>query len=61
MKEETLAKLQAGLGAGLFATPWWAAMIHDISALAGMIAAICGAIIGVHAVYRIYRGRNGRH
>jgi len=49
------AKAQLVLGATLVMTPWWAAAIQLTSLVAGAIAAVCGAIVGVNAVYRISR------
>jgi hypothetical protein len=49
------AKLEATVGGILMATPLWATLIQDISMIASMIAAVCGAIIGVHAVWRLVR------
>ncbi len=51
------AGLEAALGAGLMTTPLWALVLHDVSMLASTVAAICGAIIGVHAVLRLWRQR----
>lgn len=51
----TQAKIEAGIGVGLMTTPAWVFIIQDISLVASCIAAVCGAIIGMHAVYRIMR------
>jgi hypothetical protein len=53
------AKVEATVGGILVATPLWAMLIQDISMIASAIAAVCGAIIGVHAVWRLVR-RNRR-
>ena len=51
----TQAKIEAAVGGVLIATPLWARLIQDISMIASMVAAVCGAIIGVHAVWRLIR------
>lgn len=45
--------VEAGIGAGLLTTPLWALILHDISLIASTVAAVCGAIIGIHAVWRM--------
>lgn len=54
---DTIVQLKAegGMAAGLLSVPLWASLVSDVSMLASCVAAICGAIVGVHAVYRIYR------
>ena len=49
------AKVEAAVGGILVATPLWATLIQDISMIASAIAAVCGAIIGIHAVWRLVR------
>lgn len=49
------AKFEAGVGAALMTTPAWSLILNDISLIASTIAAIAGAIIGVHAVWRLLR------
>lgn len=49
------AKVEATVGGILITTPVWATLIQDISMVASMIAAVCGAIIGIHAVWRLVR------
>jgi hypothetical protein len=51
----TQAKVEATVGGILIATPLWAVLIQDISMIASAIAAVCGAIIGIHAVWRLVR------
>lgn len=55
MDDRVLAKAEAALGGVLFITPLWVTVVQDVSMIAGMIAAVAGAIIGVHAVYRLWR------
>ena len=49
------AQFELALGGTLMTTPIWAAVLHDVSLIASGIAAVCGAIIGVHAVWRLCR------
>ncbi len=49
------AKLQIGLGGALVATPWWTELFTNIHLIFGAVAAVCGAIVGVHAVWRVLR------
>ena len=49
------AKAEAAVGGVLITTPLWATLIQDISMIASAIAAVCGAIIGIHAVWRLVR------
>ena len=51
----TQAKVEATVGGILVTTPLWATLIQDVSMVASMIAAVCGAIIGIHAVCRLIR------
>ncbi len=51
------AKVEAVIGAGLLATPLWAGWIGTVSMVASMVAAVCGALVGIHAVCRIWRRR----
>lgn len=51
------AKVEAVIGAGLFAAPLWVGWIGTVSMVASMIAACCGALVGIHAVWRIWRRR----
>lgn len=48
---------EAAIGGGLMLTPWWAKWLHVVAGVAGDLAAICGFIIGVHAIYRLVRAR----
>jgi len=50
---------QAMLGATLVTTPGWAMALQNISLIASTIAAICGAVVGLHAVWRICRKKRG--
>ena len=46
---------QIGLSVGLMTTPIWAAIMTDINLVASTVAALCGAIIGLRAVFLIIR------
>lgn len=51
-------KVQAVVGGALVTTPVWAylaALAQGITMLASTIAAVCGAIIGVRGVCKIFR------
>lgn len=54
MDDRVLAKTEAALGGVLFVTPLWVTVVQDVSLIAGMVAAVTGAIIGVHAVWRLW-------
>lgn len=57
MIQEIQPKVQAAIGAGLMSTPLWVNVLQTASLIASTIAAICGAIVGIHAVIRICRGK----
>ncbi len=40
-------------GVVLMGAPWWVTWLEYVSVLASAIAAICGAILGIHAVWRL--------
>ncbi|HEX9465660.1 MAG TPA: hypothetical protein VGB82_23915 [Alphaproteobacteria bacterium] len=52
-----LAKAEAVLGGGLMTTPGWVVVFQDISLIASTLAAVCGAIVGLHAVWRLWKRR----
>jgi hypothetical protein len=53
-------RIQLAAASGLAATPWWASWIDLLHKGAGTIAAVCGAILGVVAVYRWWTQRKGK-
>jgi len=57
--DQTLAqiKTQAAVGAGLVTTPLWVYLLQSAALIASTIAAVCGAILGLHAVWRLWRRR----
>jgi hypothetical protein len=50
---DTLAQLKAecGVAAGLMSVPMWAAVVSNVSLIASCVVAVCGAIVGLRAVY----------
>jgi len=50
-------RTEATLGAGLMTTPFWVSLLNNIGWVASIIAAVCGAIVGIHAVWRIWSNR----
>lgn len=55
MTGELSAKAEASIGGVLVAAPWWSHYLVEINVIAGTIATICGAVVGLHAVWRIYK------
>jgi hypothetical protein len=47
--------VETGFGALLFSVPFWRIFFTDISLVAQFIAGVCGAIMGLHGVYRIFK------
>lgn len=48
-------KVDAAIGTALVTTPVWNYYLQYVNEFASMIAAVCGAIVGLHAVYRIIK------
>lgn len=60
MIDQSSAKAQAAIGAAITAaggTPLWLQVVEGVTSTAGMIAAVCGAVVGIHGVYRIVRNK----
>lgn len=56
------APLEAFTGAVLATTPIWTTALHEFSVGCATLASVCGAIVGVHGVWRIIRRtRHTRH
>lgn len=53
--DQSQARGEVAYGAALAATPLWSNLLHDVNLIASTIAAVAGAIIAVHGVYRIVR------
>lgn len=52
---------EAFLGFGLVSMPLWSHPLDTVVSGAHAIASITGAIIGIHAVWRIFRGLKQRN
>jgi predicted phage tail protein len=52
--------LQTATGAVLLTTPFWADLLYTVNIVAATIASLCGAVVGVTAVWRIVASRRGR-
>lgn len=48
-------RIEIAGGSALMAAPWWAAALQDVSLVTSTVAAVCGAVVGIHAVYRIWK------
>lgn len=48
---------QLATGAGVATTPVWVITLQEVNLVLGFIAAIVGILVGAHALYRIYRGK----
>jgi len=46
---------QTATGIVLLTTPFWAEILYAVDVVAATIASICGAIVGVVSVWRIFR------
>jgi membrane protein YdbS with pleckstrin-like domain len=44
-------------GAVLMTAPFWQIVLQDVSIVASAITTVCGAVLGLHAVYRLWRHR----
>lgn len=47
-------KVDAVIGTTLVTMPVWNYYLQFVNEIASMVAALCGAIVGLHAVYRLY-------
>jgi hypothetical protein len=50
-------RLQATASVPLITAPWWVDVLQNVSLVGSTIAAVCGAIVGLHAVVRLWRKR----
>lgn len=55
---ETRSFIETGVGGLLFSLPFWHHLMIEISEISQFIAGVCGAVIGLHGVYRIFRRYN---
>jgi uncharacterized protein (DUF2062 family) len=47
--------VEVGTGVGLLSIPYWSTVLQDVYLGASIVAALCGAIIGIHGVWRIWK------
>lgn len=52
-----IAKAEAAMASVLITTPWWASVLADVNLVATTIATVSGAIVGVHAVWKMWKTR----
>jgi predicted phage tail protein len=56
---EGAAYIQTAAGAVLLATPFWAQLLSTVNMVAGAVASVCGAVVGLIGVWRIFRPKRG--
>ena len=49
------------VGGVLIAAPWWVQLLGEINAILAFVTALCGAIVGVVGVVRLFRTRRPPH
>ncbi len=49
------AYVQTAAGVFLLTAPFWAQALYTVNIVAATIASICGAIVGLSGVWRIFR------
>ena len=47
-------RAEAAVGVALIAAPLWVDVVRDVSLVGAAISSVCGAIIGMHAVWRLW-------
>lgn len=63
MSDPSAAPAQVGaiaetaVGGVLIAAPWWVQLIGEINAILALVTALCGAIVGIVGVARLWRNR----
>jgi hypothetical protein len=50
------AYMQTASGIVLLTTPFWTQFLYTVNIVAAAIASICGAVMGLVGVWRIFRG-----
>ena len=55
MISQAHAKVEAVTGVALAIAPLWVTYLNDVSVVLGFVASLCGAVIGMHGVYRLVR------
>ena len=67
MSDPSLAHVQASavaetvVGGVLIAAPWWVQLLGELNAILASVTALCGAIVGVTGVVRLWRSRRPSH
>ena len=67
MSDPSVAPVQASaiaetlVGGVLIAAPWWVQLLGELNAILAFITALCGAIVGVAGVVRLFRSRRPPH
>ena len=54
------AYTQTAPGIVLLTTPFWAEVLYAVDVVAATIASVCGAIVGLVGVWRIFRPRRSQ-
>lgn len=49
------AYAQTATGVVLLTTPFWAQVLYAVDVVAATVASVCGAIVGIAGVWRIFR------
>lgn len=49
------AVAETATGFALMGTPWWIQFLADVSAVGQAVAAVCGAIVGIVGVVKLFR------
>jgi NADH:ubiquinone oxidoreductase subunit K len=67
MSDPSVAPAQASavaetvVGGVLIAAPWWVQLLGELNAILAFVTALCGAIVGVAGVMRLFRTRRTSH
>lgn len=51
------ARVDGITGGVLLTSPFWIPVLQSVNFIAGVIASVCGAVLGIHAVWRLIRNR----
>jgi hypothetical protein len=54
------AYAQTATGVVLLTTPFWAEVLYAVDVVAATIASVCGAIVGIIGVWRIFQQKRGQ-
>jgi NADH:ubiquinone oxidoreductase subunit K len=58
---QVTAAAETVVGGVLVAAPWWVQLIGEINAILALVTALCGAIVGIVGVVRLWRTRRKPH